>query len=218
MEADGGLLSFTLTTLTGCSWTSSSRTSWITILSSRTGNSSVPVTLLVARNDGAERSGEVEIANRIFTVTQDGVAAPPVPPVPPPPAPQPADCVVSEWSLATADAWSACVDGVQTRIETWIRTIVTPPSNGGAVCPVLSEIRTASQACISPEVTLEGAISALAGACPLVSFSVAGQNVTTSASTDYRHGACSDLSIGKQVTVRGIPQNGSVTATRIDFR
>lgn len=50
------------------------------------------------------------------------------------------DCVVSEWS-----AWSACVDGSQTRT----RTIVTPAENGGATCPVLEE----TQSCSVPDTT-----------------------------------------------------------------
>lgn len=42
------------------------------------------------------------------------------------------DCVVSDWS-----AWSACVNGVQTRT----RTVIQAPQNGGAACPDLIETR-----------------------------------------------------------------------------
>ncbi len=53
-------------------------------------------------------------------------------------APQPpVDCVVSGWS-----EWSACTNGSQTRT----RSILTPPSNGGAACPALSE----TQSCTPP--------------------------------------------------------------------
>lgn len=61
--------------------------------------------------------------------------------------PSPVDCAVSSWTLAGASPWGACVGGSQTRNETWARSIVTPPSNGGAVCPALTETRTAAQAC-----------------------------------------------------------------------
>jgi hypothetical protein len=64
---------------------------------------------------------------------------------------------------------------------------------------------------------LDGTISGLAGTCPLVSFTVAGQNVTASASTDYHRGNCGDLSNGDDVKVRGTLLAGSVTATRIEF-
>ena len=46
---------------------------------------------------------------------------------------QPVNCVVSEWS-----AWSTCTNGSQTRT----RTVITPASNGGTACPVLTESRS----------------------------------------------------------------------------
>ena len=51
----------------------------------------------------------------------------------------PVDCVVSDWS-----EWSECIDDVRTRT----RTVITPASNGGAECPVLTEIET----CTDPPV------------------------------------------------------------------
>jgi hypothetical protein len=60
------------------------------------------------------------------------------------------NCQVSAWTLANAGPWGACTAGSQTRTETWTRTITTPPANGGLACPVLSETRTASQACVMP--------------------------------------------------------------------
>jgi hypothetical protein len=45
--------------------------------------------------------------------------------------------VVSDWS-----AWSECVDGSQTRT----RTVITPASNGGTACPVLTESRSCEPA------------------------------------------------------------------------
>lgn len=67
-----------------------------------------------------------------------------------PPPPAPVDCAVSAWSDWTAGAWSACSAGSQSRTETRTRTITTQPANGGAACPVLSETRTATQACSEP--------------------------------------------------------------------
>jgi hypothetical protein len=59
----------------------------------------------------------------------------------------PVNCVVSAWSDWTGGQWSACANGTQTRQETHTRTIVTQPANGGTACPVLTETRTATQAC-----------------------------------------------------------------------
>lgn len=62
-------------------------------------------------------------------------------------SPAPVDCVVSDWVFQSATAWGECINGVQTRTETWIRTVTTQPANGGASCPLLVEQRTGSQPC-----------------------------------------------------------------------
>jgi hypothetical protein len=72
----------------------------------------------------------------------------------------PVDCVVSAWSMQSATQWSACTAGQQTRTETWTRTIVTPPSNGGAACGPLTEQRTGTQSCtMPPTATFTGTLS-----------------------------------------------------------
>jgi hypothetical protein len=59
----------------------------------------------------------------------------------------PVDCVVSAWSLQSATPWSACTGGQQSRTETWTRTVITGPANGGAACGPLQEDRVVTQAC-----------------------------------------------------------------------
>jgi predicted phage tail protein len=61
--------------------------------------------------------------------------------------PAPVDCVVSAWTLQSATAWSACAGGLQSRTETWTRTVIVPPANGGAACPPLQENRVVTQSC-----------------------------------------------------------------------
>jgi hypothetical protein len=76
--------------------------------------------------------------------------------------PQPVDCVVSAWS-----EWSAWSDWTQNsptteqRSRTRTRTITTPPANGGAPCPPLSEtevetrpITPPTDVCISAPLTV----------------------------------------------------------------
>lgn len=75
-------------------------------------------------------------ASPAATVTVNNAAQPP-----------PVACVVSAFAMQSAGAWGTCVGGQQTRTETWTRTVTTPPSNGGATCPVLSETRTGTQSC-----------------------------------------------------------------------
>jgi hypothetical protein len=62
----------------------------------------------------------------------------------------PIDCVLSAWSLSSWGPWSTCVNSQQTRTETWTRTIIVPPSNGGKACGPLSEQRTGVQSCGPP--------------------------------------------------------------------
>ena len=46
----------------------------------------------------------------------------------------PIDCVLSAWSLQSATPWGLCTGGQQSRTETWVRSVVTQPANGGAAC------------------------------------------------------------------------------------
>jgi hypothetical protein len=84
--ADGGRLSVTVTTLTGCSWTAASTANWISIQSGQSGNANGTVSMTVSANAGGERTGQVTIAGQPYTVVQSGAdAGPPSPSLPPPP-------------------------------------------------------------------------------------------------------------------------------------
>lgn len=73
------------------------------------------------------------------SLTAKGVSDPPPPPV---------DCVISEFSCVEG-TWGACVDGSRSRVDQCTATIVTPPANGGAACPPLTESRTVTEPCSS---------------------------------------------------------------------
>jgi hypothetical protein len=62
-------------------------------------------------------------------------------------SPTPLDCVVSAWSLQSTTTWTACEGGLQSRTETWTRTVLTEPQFGGAACGPLVEDRTVTQTC-----------------------------------------------------------------------
>jgi hypothetical protein len=80
----------------------------------------------------------------------------------------PVDCALSEWSQwAPTSEWSACVNGTQSRTERRTRTVVTPPSNGGAPCGPLEETRTVSQACTVPPPSNEIPVIHSASAKPI---------------------------------------------------
>jgi hypothetical protein len=64
---------------------------------------------------------------------------------------------------------------------------------------------------------LRGAVSALSGSCPAVSFVVAGVTVTTSATTRFEDGACGGLRNDVRVEVKGTRTGNTLAATKVEF-
>ena len=65
------------------------------------------------------------------------------------------------------------------------------------------------------EARIEGTVSALTGACPVISFTARSTSVTTTSATRFDEG-CSAVRDGRRVEVRGVRQtNGSIVATRV---
>ncbi len=59
-----------MTAAGGCSWTAVSQVNWIAVTSGASGSGNGTVSLTVAANSGASRSGVVTIAGQTYTVTQ----------------------------------------------------------------------------------------------------------------------------------------------------
>jgi hypothetical protein len=109
--------------------------------------------------------------------------------------PTPVDCVLSAFSAwSPTSAWSACVNGTQSRTEQRTRTIVTPPTGGGAACGALTETQTVSQACLSP---VDCVLSAFGPWTPVGNWSTCVNNSQTRQETRSR-------------TVITAPANGGV--------
>jgi hypothetical protein len=68
----GGTSTVTVTTQSGCAWTSSTSASFITVTSGASGSGTGTVGLNVAANPGADRTGTVTIAGQTLTVNQTG--------------------------------------------------------------------------------------------------------------------------------------------------
>ena len=69
----GGSSSVSVSTDAACHWSSRSHAAWITITSSTNGPGNGTVSYTVAQNSGTTRSGNLTIAGKSFTVTQEGV-------------------------------------------------------------------------------------------------------------------------------------------------
>lgn len=60
-----------------------------------------------------------------------------------------------------------------------------------------------------------GTVSALAGTCPVVTFTVGTQNVTTTATTEFQYGDCEKVADDMQVEVQGTLDLGMLTASKV---
>ena len=68
----------------------------------------------------------------------------------------------------------------------------------------------------SPTASVKGAVSELAGTCPLVSLKLEGRNIATTATTRYEGSACIDVKNGVLIAVTGTVQaDGSIQAVVI---
>lgn len=66
---------------------------------------------------------------------------------------------------------------------------------------------------------VKGLVSALAGTCPNLTFTVGAIAVTTDGTTEFRGTPCEALVNGARVDVQGTPQaDGSIVATKVDIK
>jgi len=73
--ATGDLRQINLSTTPGCSWSASSNTNWITVLTGASGNGSGRIRFSIAENTAATpRTGTLSIAGLTFTVTQSAAS------------------------------------------------------------------------------------------------------------------------------------------------
>jgi len=69
-----------------------------------------------------------------------------------------------------------------------------------------------------PQVEVKGSVSALAGTCPSLTFTVNGTSVATNGSTRFEDGTCGTVQNGTSVEVKGTRQtDGTVLATKVDI-
>jgi hypothetical protein len=80
----------------------------------------------------------------------------------------------------------------------------------------LTQSAGSSQQPPPPSLTFNGAVSSLAGVCPVITFNVAGRQVVTDANTRFTGGNCSSVRNGRSVEIEGESLSGTVVrATRV---
>jgi len=228
--ASGGALSFSISTLSGCSWSASSAVPWISVTSPGSGNASATIGLTVTANTGARRVGTVNVAEQTFTVTQDARATQPPPP-PPVPAPTasltPAATTIQAGqsvtlTYATTNATSATLNGAPVALPSGTVTVnptATTTYTLVATNATGSSSKVATVTVTSPPppvVTFDAQVSSVSGSCPTVTFVAGGTTVVVDKSTDFQKMDCAALKKGLDVTVTGVRQtNGVVQASLV---
>src|SRR5439155_18161926 len=86
-----------------------------------------------------------------------------------------------------------------------------------AASPTPTSSSTSNRADRSNEARVNGQVSDLAGACPSVTFTVANNKVSTSATTNFGRDGCRAIANGASADVEGIRQtDGSIQAIRVE--
>jgi uncharacterized protein DUF5666 len=66
-------------------------------------------------------------------------------------------------------------------------------------------------------VEVHGSIQSISGACPAKQLTIAGRNVSTSMSTEFRDTTCANLAVGQMAEVKGMLQSdGTIAADRVE--
>ena len=135
----GTVLRVDVTTQTGCGWSASSNSTWITVSSGANGTGSGRVDLTVAANAGSARAGTAMIAGRTVTVNQQGRPACAYSISPTSYAPTSAGGAVSvavkttedcEWTVTNTTAWATAMPNSLTGSGT--TTVTVQPNSGAA--------------------------------------------------------------------------------------
>jgi len=215
----GGSVSVSVTTLSGCGWTATSRAPWITVTSGQTGNGNGTVALAITANGSVDqRAGDVDVSGQIFTVGQDGAAAPapPVAPAPTPaplPSPSPSPSPAPSPSPSPGPAPSPTPSPAPTPAPAPPVPSPTPPPTP----PTPPQTPTPPPSGPGDRVHVEGEVTGLSGRCPTLAFFVNGTAIVTTPATDYKRGNCDKMQNSRGVSVNGVRFGGAVTATTIEL-
>ena len=186
IAAEGGRFEIRVQAHDVCSWTAASDSPWASV-NPAAGRGAGTVSVTVAPNTGATRTGFVTAAGVRMPLTQAAAQAPPpspAPPTPPVPAPTPAPAPTP--------------------------TPPPPPPPSPAPPP---------PAPTPVDVELNGRVSNLAGACPLLTFVVEGVPVVTTSQTTFKKVSCDRLESGDRVRVKGLRiGDGPVDAREVEKR
>lgn len=227
-DADGGPESFdgtfVVATESSCPWTAVSGDAWLTVLDGedRTGPGEVRYRAAVNAST-TPRSGSIAAGGNQFTVRQGACTF----------SLDPTSASFSAlggsgrvdvqtqspcpWSASTTDAWIVITSGSRTgsgRVSYTVAPNIRTTARTGSIAIGGARVTIAQD----PAISLSGRVRSLEGSCPNRRFTVNGQRVRTTSSTDYEGGSCGDLAEGVAVRLKGLlSTDGVLTAFEVDF-
>jgi hypothetical protein len=237
--ASGGSGTLTLTTTRDCTWTVTSNASWVSIVGPASGQGQAAVQYTVAANTvPSPRSGAVVVGSDQVAISQaaapcsfslsrsgDSIGA----------AGGRLSVDVTAlsgcaWTATSNASWISIVGGQSGNASGTVQLSVA--ANTGAArtgqVSVGGQGYSVSQAAAAPTppppppqpppVHVQGSIATLTGSCPNLTFTVKPQTVVTTASTKFVNGTCSNLRVGRAVTVDGVTINGVVQASSVQLQ
>lgn len=235
--ADGAPGSVTVTaSASTCAWTAAPGAPWITITGAAGGTGSGQLAFTVAANPATmPRSGTLTVAGTNVTIDQ-AAAAPPACSYAVTPSPvnvgfggdNDIDLHVRTgpgcaWTAASQAGWITINGSPNGSGDGHVHIAVAPTlavsGRTGALVIGGQTVTVNQTGILDQEVTMQGGVSGLSGACPNLTFTINGTAIVTNGATEYqgKDNDCSDLHDGGTARVRGRGQaDGSIRATRID--
>jgi hypothetical protein len=130
-------ISIDVTAPSGCTWTTTTSASWVTIAAGRSGTGDGTVRLDIPANSGPERTASVTIAGITFTLLQNGLCSFEIKPGYYDAGRGPDDILIKvtaqtgcTWTAASGVSWVTVAQGASGSGDGTVRLIVQP--NGGA--------------------------------------------------------------------------------------
>jgi hypothetical protein len=216
---------FTVRADAGCQWTALSDQAWLKVVTGTSGNGVGDVQYQAARNTGASvRTGHITVNGTVFTVQQAACSYAVDPTSQSFEAKGGSGSIdvrtlgACTWSAETDASWIDITSGGTGSGDGRVAYSVKANTNivvRRATISVAGQAFTVTQ---QAESSIAGVVASVKGSCPDKRFSVNGQRMRTTKSTDYEDGTCADLRGGVTVRVKGIIGSDDVlTAIEVDF-
>jgi len=208
-----------------CPWTAVSDVPWLTLGTGSTtsGPGTVPYQA-AANGSSSTRTGHITVAGAVFTLRQAACSYSIDPASASYEARGGAGAITLQtqapcaWSASTNVAWIELASRGTVVGDGRVAYDVRPNSNiadrTGTITVAGQQFSIAQEGAAS----LSGRVRSLDGSCPTRRFTINGQRIRTTSSTDYEQGSCGALSEGVAVRVKGIIGSDDVlTAIEVDF-